>query len=136
MTAFVIDASVLCCALLPDETTAHASTLLTAVGEQGALAPSLWLLEAANALTFAMRRGRIGRGYRDEAIANLLRLPVFSIAIEPDHIITRVVRLADAHRLTIYDASYLAVALEKGVPLATLDESLAAAAQRERVAVL
>ena len=92
--------------------------------------------EATNALTVAMRRGRIRRSYRDEAVADLIRLPVASIVIEPTDIGRRVLRLADDHRLTIYDACYLAVALERGVALATLDGALAEAARRERVDVL
>lgn len=36
--------------------------------------------------------------------------------------------LAEAHRLTIYDAAYLELALRRKLPLATLDRSLQAAA--------
>jgi predicted nucleic acid-binding protein len=44
--------------------------------------------------------------------------------------------LTRQHRLTVYDAAYLELALREGVPLATLDSSLAAAARAEGVAVL
>lgn len=43
--------------------------------------------------------------------------------------------LARRHRLTFYDALYLALALREGLPLATLDRALAGAAQREGVAL-
>jgi predicted nucleic acid-binding protein len=42
-----------------------------------------------------------------------------------------VMALARKHRLTVYDASYLELALREGVPLATLDRSLAATATSE-----
>ena len=44
--------------------------------------------------------------------------------------------LAMARGLTAYDAAYLALARERGLPLATLDESLARAARLEGVVLL
>ncbi|HYF55734.1 MAG TPA: type II toxin-antitoxin system VapC family toxin [Salinarimonas sp.] len=44
--------------------------------------------------------------------------------------------LARRHALTSYDAAYLALALNEGVPLATRDRPLAAAAAREGVIVM
>ena len=44
--------------------------------------------------------------------------------------------LARRHRLTVYDAAYLELAQREGVPLATLDGHLAAAATAEGVPVL
>ena len=133
---FVVDASVICCALLPDETTDHAVALFQAIGLEGALAPALWQTEVANTLTNAMRRDRLSRARRDSGLAGALRLPITSVALGARDIVDRLIPLADAHRLTAYDASYLLVALERGLALATLDRALAAAAKREGVAVL
>jgi predicted nucleic acid-binding protein len=47
-----------------------------------------------------------------------------------------IARLAFKHNLTSYDATYLALALEKKAPLATLDRALATAAKAEGVTVL
>jgi predicted nucleic acid-binding protein len=44
--------------------------------------------------------------------------------------------LADRHRLTVYDAAYLELALRRKLPLASLDAELRAAGVREGVAVL
>jgi predicted nucleic acid-binding protein len=44
--------------------------------------------------------------------------------------------LARRHRLTVYDAAYLELALREHLPLATLDASLAAAARQEGVTIL
>ena len=47
-----------------------------------------------------------------------------------------ILTLAERHRLTAYDAAYLALALEQQLPLATLDRELAEAATREGVPLL
>jgi predicted nucleic acid-binding protein len=44
--------------------------------------------------------------------------------------------LARRHRVTVYDAAYLELALREGLPLATLDAALADAARAEGVALL
>jgi len=44
--------------------------------------------------------------------------------------------LADVHQITVYDASYLELALRRGLPLATRDEQLAAAAISAGAALL
>jgi predicted nucleic acid-binding protein len=44
--------------------------------------------------------------------------------------------LARRHKLTIYDAAYLALAIRKHLPLATLDKALSSAAAVEGVPVL
>jgi predicted nucleic acid-binding protein len=43
-----------------------------------------------------------------------------------------VLRLARTYRLSVYDASYLELALREAVPLATMDAALAAAARAEQ----
>lgn len=47
-----------------------------------------------------------------------------------------VLTLAERHKLTAYDAAYLALAIEKAIPLATLDKQLIAAATHEGVPLL
>lgn len=44
--------------------------------------------------------------------------------------------LADRHGLTLYDASYLELAIRRGLPLASLDRKLRAAATAEDVPLL
>jgi len=43
---------------------------------------------------------------------------------------------AEQHKLTAYDATYLELALRRGLPLATRDKPLAAAAQKAGVELL
>jgi len=47
-----------------------------------------------------------------------------------------ILRLARAHRLSVYDAAYLELAQREGLPLATLDADLRKATAAEGVALL
>ncbi len=49
-------------------------------------------------------------------------------------VLETVVELARAEKLTVYDASYLGLALRVGLPLITIDRALGAAASRRGVA--
>ena len=49
---------------------------------------------------------------------------------------TSILTLAERHTLTAYDAAYLALALDRQLPLATLDRTLAEAAEREGLPLL
>ena len=55
---------------------------------------------------------------------------------ESDRNGTEILRLARKHRLTFYDASYLELAFNMKLPLATLDSDLLRAAKAESVALL
>ena len=66
----------------------------------------------------------------DRALRLLRRLPV---TVETDVEEDELMRLARRHRLTVYDAAYLELALRRGHPLATLDAALATAARAEAV---
>lgn len=124
----VIDASVTISWLFADEQTPLCMNLLQRVSRDGAVVPSLWPLEIANALQNGIKRKRMDAAYRDSTIQRLLLLP---IEIDPDtseYAWTATLQLADVHRITVYDASYLELALRRGLPLATRDDQLAAAA--------
>ena len=54
------------------------------------------------------------------------------IRIDPESsetVFDQVFKLAEQYRLTIYDASYLELAIREGLPLATLDNDLRKAAR-------
>jgi len=44
--------------------------------------------------------------------------------------------LAREHKLSTYDASYLDLAMKKGIPIATLDNSLISAANQSNVSIM
>lgn len=129
----VIDASVTLAWCFADEQTPEALAVLDRVAEDGAAAPQLWPLEVLNALAVAERRGRIDAANRNRATEFLRALPVTVDGETAGRAWNETRRLSEAHGLTIYDASYLELALRLGVPLATVDARLAAAVQKEGV---
>ena len=123
----VIDSSVTLAWLFEDERSDAADAVLRQVTESGAVAPSLWRLEVANALQMAVRRKRIDAAFRDASLADLRAL-VVAIDPETDHQAwATTLHLAERYRLTLYDAAYLELAQRRGLPLATLDLELRAA---------
>ena len=54
--------------------------------------------------------------------------------LSPDD--TALLTLSRRHRLTVYDAAYLELALREALPLATLDAQLAVAARSETVPLI
>jgi predicted nucleic acid-binding protein len=95
--------------------------------------PALWWLEVRNALITNEQGGRIEAAQTAEILAHLATLPI-RIDREPSS--ETVLALARAHRLTVYDATYLELARRLGLPLATLDRPLALAARAAAVALL
>ena len=134
--SLVIDSSVTLSWFFEDERSALADEALRQVVDSGAMVPSLWRLEVANALQMAVRRKRIDAKFRDASIADLRALP---ITIDPDtdrHAWGSTLILAESCQLTLYDAAYLELAQRAGLPLASLDKQLRAASTAIGVALL
>ena len=130
---FVVDASIAGAWLLPDETNALAEYAMVRMADEDAVAPDLLQHEVRNILLIAERRGRISPDSLHSALARLRAVPLRLVARGDD---VEIVRLARQHRLTAYDAAYLALALLEGLPLATLDRRLAEAALAEGIEVM
>lgn len=133
MEGFVVDASVVCCWVLPDESSPIADKALDLLQNADGIAPDLLWHEVRNVLMLARRRKRIGFDRVVEAMRILRGLSVLTSAPADDRLI---LTLSERHALTAYDAAYLALALERQLPLATLDRKLAEAAAREDVPLL
>ncbi len=134
--SLVLDASLTLSWFFKDERTPGADAVLTEVTEKGAVVPSLWRLEVANALQMALRRKRIDAAFRDSALTQLSRL---SITADPDmdtYAWTVTLQLADRFQLTLYDAAYLELAGRRRLPLATLDRELRDASAALGIALL
>ncbi len=132
----VIDSSLTLTWFFEDERTDATLALLDRVQQSGAVVPSLWRLEVANALQMGIRRGRIDAAYRDASLLDLSALDIRLDAEGHDFTWSTTLRLADRFRLTLYDAAYLELAQRLGLPLATLDQALRAAAGGLGVALL
>jgi predicted nucleic acid-binding protein len=127
--SFVVDNSVALAWCFEDEHTRQVMDLLDRVAETGAFAPSLWPLEALNGLLMAERRRRIHAARRERLAGFLRALPVTLDIETVDHAWTTTVRLAERHRLSVYDAACLELAQRRKLPLATLDVDLIRAAK-------
>ncbi len=128
MTALVVDASVATAWLLEDEDEPDSIAILDVLRERDALVPQLWHVQIRNALLSAERRGRITPSQTAERLSYLGTLLIHTDH-EPDF--DAAIALARNHRLTFYDATYLELALRRRLPLATLDNALARAAESE-----
>lgn len=136
MTACVLDSSAALAWVLPGEADMAADTLLEVVADSGGVVPGLWPLEVANVLLVAERRGRITIFERRQALITLAELPIH---IEPQTTARAwadTLTLAETCKLTVYDASYLEVAIRLGLPLASRDDALQKAAAGCGVKVL
>jgi len=130
MGDFVLDCSATLPWVFADEATPAADQLLDElVRGVRAWVPALWHLELGNVLLGAQRRGRIDQAGIE---AFLSQLVVYDIAVD-DQTMERAWQktfdLAMQCGLSTYDAAYLELALRRGLPLATLDRELAAAAR-------
>ena len=132
----VVDSSVTVAWLLADERTEATVSVFRTVARQGAVAPSIWPIEVANALTIAKRRSRITHAVRDQHLSDLARLPIDIDSDTVAHAWNATLKLADAHGLTVYDAAYLELAQRRRLPLATLDTALIRAANAAGLQVL
>lgn len=134
--SFVVDNSVALAWCFEDEQTAGIMAILDRVADAGAIAPQLWPVEALNGLLTAERRGRIDREVRRRLAGFLQELPIKIDDETASRSWTTTAHLAERHSLTAYDATYLELAMRRGVPLATTDAALIAAAKAAGVQLL
>ena len=132
----VVDRSVALTWCFEDEQTAASLALLEQIVENGAVAPSLWPLEVLNALITAERRKRVDAAQRQRLTGFLRDLPIVLDDETAAQAWSATVQMAERHRLTVYDAAYLELAQRRGLPLASLDQELRAAAEVAGVALV
>lgn len=130
---FVLDASVAECWAFEDEDHPVAALAFDRIRADEARVPSLWWFEVRNTLIVNERRGRLMEADTTMFLRGLARLGV-TVDRSPEE--ADVLALARRHRLSVYDTSYLELALRTGFPLATLDADLARAARAEKLPVL
>lgn len=133
VTGFVLDASVAASLFLPDEANAAATALAPQILQGDVLVPDLFWHEMRNLLLSARRSGRLDGEALDLQFSALEDLPLVDAGRGSA---ATILRLAAAHKLTAYDAAYLAVAIERRLPLASFDRKLRSAATAEGIAVL
>ncbi len=133
---FVIDNSIVMTWCFEDETNKYADYVLDRLETSTGFAPSIWPLEVCNVLLVAERKKRIGEADSTRFITLLAELPIMVEQESPERMIKEVFALARKHKLSSYDASYLDLAMRKGLPMATSDKNLREAAKRCKVPLL
>ncbi len=134
MKRFVLDASVALAWFLDNPVSVYAVRVKRdLLAGARAVVPALWHLEMANGLVVAERRGILTA---TEASRSLIDIEHLTVQIETisDLVSARqALSTARSFLLSAYDAVYLDTARQGGLPLATLDKSLRAAASRADV---
>ena len=126
--SLVLDCSVAMSWCFEEEAGDYADRVLDALEEGEAFVPSVWPLEVANVLVVAERRGRLKVGESARFLELLQSLPIFVEEVSLPRATGAVLSLARELDLSVYDASYLELAMRSGVALATHDQALANAA--------
>jgi predicted nucleic acid-binding protein len=126
--AFVLDGSVTMVWGFEDEDDAYATAILDQLPDLQAYVPTLWPLEVANTLIVGERRRRTTPADAARFLAILGTFPIAIDAETASRAWVDTIHLARAHHLSAYDAAYLELAIRRGLPLATLDGRLKAAA--------
>jgi predicted nucleic acid-binding protein len=122
--------------LLPDEQSHAADALAERFTDGSPSVPTIWPLEVRNALLAALRQKRLTTAEFEERLEVLALLPV---EVEPpadSSALKRALGLARRFDLSLYDASYVDLARQRGLPLATLDAKLRKACGALRIPVL
>ena len=133
---FVLDCSTTMAWVFSDEACEATDALRDSLLNDRAVVPALWPIEVSNVLLVAARRGRISEDDWPRIRDDLEALP---IDVEPESssgVLDRVLPVASKHKLSVYDAMYLELALRLRLPLSTLDKKLAAAGRAAGVEVL
>ena len=134
--SFVLDASVTMAWLFEDEASRRTDALLDRLATEEVLVPSLWAYEVGNVLVLAERRKRVTEAQARHFTELLSALPIRVVHASPGTIWDGATGAARTHGLSVYDGAYLDLAMREGLPLATGDRTLRAAARKSGVEVL
>jgi predicted nucleic acid-binding protein len=128
VTAWVLDASVAVKWFLPaaaEPLVPEARRVLEGycAATTALLAPDLFWPELGNVFWKCVRLGRLSRRSAAEPLGAVRSLKIPTAPTEP--LIEPALAIAERFRRTVYDAVYVALAVDRGVPLLTADERLA-----------
>ena len=130
----VLDGSVTLAWYFKDEADPYADAVAARFPGVRAVVPAVWPLKVANAVLMGERRKRSTEAQATQWLTYLESLPITVDDESAARAWGDVLRLARAQHLSAYDAAYLELALRRGLPLATLDGALKAAAKAVGVA--
>lgn len=97
------------------------------------LVPDLWLLEVTNIQLFNLKKSLIQKSDANLFMSRLADLEIETVAVSTIDNARNVLKLANEHNLTSYDAAYLSLALESDSHIASLDKKIIKAARKLEV---
>ena len=130
----VLDSSFVIALLTPDRRQSFVVRTLQASGD-AYHAPALLLFEVVHVLSRKRRNGDLSLAEQDRAFDALTEQAINFDPAPDTARLARIAGLADAERLSGYEASYLELAIRLGAQLATLDADLAEAGRHCGVVV-
>jgi predicted nucleic acid-binding protein len=99
--------------------------------------PAIWQLEMLNGFVKAERRRSLLPDEVDQSFAEVQKLLATSLRLDAGLVLLEdTLMLSRSLQVTSYDASYIELSTREGLPLATLDKGLRAAALKAGVALL
>ena len=116
------------CWYFRDEVNDYAEEVQDQFAQVYAIVPVIWPLEVANALLVGERRKRSTEAQATAWIQHLATMPISVETLTTAQAWGSVLAIARAHKTSAYDATYLELAIRRGLPLATVDDKLRAAA--------
>jgi predicted nucleic acid-binding protein len=125
---FVLDCSVAMAWCFDDEATPYTDGVRDSLVDMRAVVPSIWALETADAAIMGERRGRLDEARSRRFLVLLQALPIVLDEETGTRAFSDIVPLARTYQLSADDASYLELAIRRGLPLAGLDGKLKTAA--------
>jgi predicted nucleic acid-binding protein len=129
LTRFVVDCSVTMAWCFADELDEYADSVLGALSSNEATVPSLWSLEVANTLIQGERRRRLTVADSQRFLDLLESLPIQLDGETATRATGATLAVGREYGLSIYDATYLELAMREGLSLATRDRRLRTASK-------
>lgn len=133
---FIIDNSVVMSWCFKDETNKYTDAILDRLAKATAYVPAIWPLEVSNVLLVAERRKRLSQSDSSRFILLLSELPIIVEQESPERMFSEILALAREHKLSSYDASYLDLAMRRGLPIASTDKNILTAAKKSKVPIV
>ena len=133
LVAFVLDNSVIVAWFVAAQANDYTRRIDRRAAREQPVVPALWEVEFANVMAVLVRREVLARhqGLAIFARAERLQLAIDRAAVSP----RALYELTERHGISAYDAAYLELARQRGLPLATRDTALRSAARAAGVAL-
>ena len=134
---FVLDASVALAWCFSDEATPASAELLDQLSTGSIVyVPAIWPLEVGNVLMGALKRHRISYAAITQFLDQVDSLNIQVDTETASKAFHDILALSHSEGLTTYDASYLELAMRKGIAIASKDKELCRVAIRLGVIVI